>query len=513
MNEKIAFYHAYACRPDNVLPDAVAADLDLEDFFRKTDYTTSYIGKQYLYHLLHQDVRSEVWKHENIIAQFSTSHTWREGVRKSLARTKDEDACYICSLFSSDICPMPKKWLNAVGILRFLPLCWMMLAFVAPHPTWLYLLVVNLIIHFLLHYQNKKNIYQYYHSIPQAIRMLRQTEELVKEERLQGLQPTDIPLDANKLNAFRRQLLVFNLGIKLDGDFAILAYTLMELVNVFLLGEYYAVNKSLLSLQREKKWLEDVFRFVGMADVLCSLSLLREQLPFHCKPTHLSMPGKLITENVYHPLVEKAVPNSLTLNDKSTLITGSNMCGKTCFIRTIGLNLLAAKTLNTCYACSFAIHLDTRLLSSIHHTDKLTEGKSLFLQEALDILHMLEEADKGPCLFLIDEPFGGTNSTERIAIGTSVLEKLAGNGHIVLATTHDWELQHELEEKYDCYHFTEQVGEKDLTFDYRLRKGKTAQGNAVKILRVYGYPEEVVRRAKAILENGQEHKGLRYDSH
>ena len=46
MNEKIAFYHAYACRPDNVLLDAVAADLDLEDFFRKTDYTTSYIGKR-----------------------------------------------------------------------------------------------------------------------------------------------------------------------------------------------------------------------------------------------------------------------------------------------------------------------------------------------------------------------------------------------------------------------------------------------------------------------------------
>lgn len=513
MNEKVSFYHTYACRSTVALSDAVAKDLNLDEFFQKTDCTTSYIGKQYLYHLLYQDTRSEVWKHEDVITAFSKDHAWREDIRKSLARTKDEDACYICSLFSSEIRPVSKKWINAAGILRFLPLCWMMLAFVAPHPVWIYLLVVNLIMHFLLHYQNKKNIYQHYHSIPQTIRMLRQAEELSKDERLKDLYPTDNPLDANKLNAFRRQLLVFNLGVKLDGDFALLAYTLMELVNVFFLGEYYAVNKSLLSLHREKKWLETIFLFVGMTDVLCSLSFLREQLPFHCTPANLPNPGKLMTENVYHPLVEKAVPNSLTMNGKSALITGSNMCGKTCFIRTIGLNLLAAKTLNTCYARSFAMHLDTRLLSSIHHTDKLTEGKSLFLQEALDILHMLKEADKGPCLFLIDEPFGGTNSAERIAIGTSVLEKLAGNGHIVLATTHDWELQHELEEKYDCYHFTEQVGEKDLTFDYRLRKGKTAQGNAVKILRVYGYPEEVVRRAKTILENGQGHKELGYDSH
>ena len=102
---------------------------------------------------------------------------------------------------------------------------------------------------------------------------------------------------------------------------------------------------------------------------------------------------------------------------------------------------------------------------------------------------MLEEAGKGPCLFLIDEPFGGTNSTERIAIGIAVLEKLAGNGHIVLVTTHDWELQHELEEIFE-----------DLTFDYQLRKGKTTQGNAVKILRVYGYPEEMVRRAEQIID-------------
>lgn len=510
MNKRISFYHTYACQPDNALPDEVATDLDLDGFFEKADYTSSYIGKQYLYHLLHQDQRSEVWKHEPVIAAFSANRAWREGIRQSLSRTKDEDACYICSLFSSDICPVSRRWIHAIGILRFLPLCWAILAFAVPNPLWLYLLVTNLILHFVLHYQNKKRIYQFYHSIPQTMRMLRQAEELLKEERLQGLNQGACILDAKELNSFRRQLLVFTLGIKLDGDFAILAYTLMELVNIFLLGEYYAVNQSLRSLHCKKEWLEDIFRFVGLTDVLCSLSILRENLPFHCQPTDAPAPGGIVAKDIYHPLVENAVPNSLTLAGKSALITGSNMCGKTCFIRTIGLNLLAAKVLNTCCARSFAIYLGTRLFSSIQHTDKLSEGRSLFLQEALDILRMLEETGKGPCLFLIDEPFGGTNSIERIAIGISVLERLAGNHHLVLATTHDWELQHELEETYECYHFSEQVGEKDLTFDYLLRKGKTTQGNAVKILRVYGYPDEVVRRAGQILEKSKGEVNLSY---
>lgn len=112
MNEKIPFYHTYACCSTVALSDAVAKDLNLDEFFQKTDCTTSYIGKQYLYHLLYQDTRSEVWKHEDVITAFSKDHAWREDIRKSLARTKDEDACYICSLFSSEIRPVSKKWIN-----------------------------------------------------------------------------------------------------------------------------------------------------------------------------------------------------------------------------------------------------------------------------------------------------------------------------------------------------------------------------------------------------------------
>lgn len=500
MNDRISLYHAYARREADVLPEATAADLDADGLFERVDRTSSFVGKQYLYHLLHQDTCSEVRQQEAVAQALSADPAWRKRICRLLARTRQADAGYICSLFSSDIRTLAPQWVNAVGILRFLPLGWLALLFLLPHVAWLYLLIFNLALHFALHYQSKKKIYEYYHSIPQTRLLLRQAEELCQEKGLQSLWSGGTPVEAGRLRCVRRRLRVFSLSVKLDGDFALLAYTLAELVNIFFLGEYYAVNQSLRMLKREKACLETVFRRVGLTDVLCSLSLLREELPFYCIPTYLPEPGALRAEDMYHPLVPHAVPNTFSLEGKSALITGSNMCGKTCFIRTVGLNVLTAKALNTCFAHAFACCPTVSLLSSIQHTDKLSEGKSLFLQEALDIRQMLETVRRRPCLLLIDEPFGGTNSTERIAICTAVLEQLAGDGQLVLVTTHDWELQQLLEEQYECYYFTEQVGDRDLTFDYRLRKGKTTQGNAVSLLGMYGYPQEVVEKAERMVD-------------
>lgn len=500
MNDRIRLYHTYACREEDALRDETAADLDVDGLFECVDYTSSYVGKQYLYHLLHQDACSGVRQQEDVIRALGADPAWRKRICQSLGRTGQADAGYICSLFSSDIRTLLPRWVHVVGILRFLPLCWLGLIVLLPHVAWLYLLVLNLLVHFVLHYQSKRKIYEYYYSIPQTRLLLRQAEELVKEERLSGLQPAGTRLEAARLRALRQRLRAFSLGVRLDGDFAVVAYTVVELVNIFFLGEYYAVHRSLIELRREKKWLETVFCFVGLTDVLCSLSFLREKLPRWCSPTWSSAPGRLRAEDISHPLVKNAVPNSFSLTGKSALITGSNMCGKTCFIRTVGINILTAKALNTCWARVFAFCPDVRLLSSIRHTDRLSEGKSLFLQEALDICRMLEVSAQRPCLLLIDEPFGGTNGVERIAICTAVLGRLAESGSTVFVTTHDWELQQALETHYECYHFSEQVGASDLSFDYRLRKGKNRQGNAVRILGVCGYPPEVVERAGRLVD-------------
>lgn len=427
------------------MPDSVCEDLDIDALFSAIDFTSSSIGQQYLYHILHQDQLSEVGKHEALISKMSERKEWRTKLSKTLAQTGSPDACYITSLFSRSITVPSRYKLLALNICRFIPFALAGLAFITHHVAFVCLLVAAFITNMLLHYQNKKNIYQYYYSIPQALRMIMQAEEIAKNPLFTAID-TDIHQMLADLETLKPRLRFFKLSVRMDNDLAILLYCIAEIFNIFFLPEAYSVHKALAALGTKKSLIEKTFRFVGLIDTLCSISLLREQLPYYCLPTPPEEGEKLRTRAIYHPLVSNAISNDLLLQEKSFLATGSNMSGKTCFIRTIGINLFTAKVLNTCFARHFAMAPETRILSSIHNADSLQEGKSYFLQEAVQIKKMIDQISQAPSLFLLDEPFKGTNTQERIAICRAVLSALAENNNTVLVSTHDIELTKHLKD-------------------------------------------------------------------
>ena len=245
------------------------------------------------------------------------------------------------------------------------------------------------------------------------------------------------------------------------------------------------------------KEMKDVFCYWGLLDVLCSVSFLREELPYYSLPTEPASGERLCGMGLYHPLIKDAVPNDIAVHDKSVLITGSNMSGKTSFIRAVGISLLSAKVLHTCFARKFAVSTGIRLLSAIRIADSLTEGKSYFLREVEQMKNMIDSVGGSPCLFLLDEPFRGTNTKERIAIGKAVLSALARENNIVFVSTHDLELCRLLDSEYDLYYFSESVRGERLSFGYQLKKGVSLESNAIKILELYHYPTPVVQAAYA----------------
>ena len=238
-------------------------------------------------------------------------------------------------------------------------------------------------------------------------------------------------------------------------------------------------------------------------DLLCSISFLREQIPYYCKPSDNKSGERLYADSIYHPLIRGCVSNSVSLSDKSMLITGSNMSGKTSFIRTVAINLLTAKTLNTCFAKDFRIDINRHLYSVIHTEDNLLEGKSYFFKEVENVKAALDKGKKGNYLLVFDELFKGTNTVERIAINSAVFSDLAKTDNLVLASTHDLELTALLHSQYDLYHFSETIADDKLQFDYKLKKGVAQEGNAIRILELCGYPSELVQSAKNILPSIQ----------
>lgn len=490
----ISSYHTHACNKETELPENVCKDLDVDDVFSAINFTSSCIGQQYLYHILHQDEPSIIRKYEGLINKLNEDKELRKRLSKVLTQTSNPDAYYITSLFSNSISTPSKYKLTGLSICRFIPFILAGFIFITHHVSFIFLLIGAFIINLLLHYQNKKNIYQYYHSIPQVLRLIKQAEEIVKEPLSATIDPS-INETLTEIRPLKPRLRFFKLSVRMDSDMAIIIYGLVEIIHIFFLTEAYSIHKALAALSQKKELIEKIFRFVGFTDILCSVSLLREQFPYYCVPTSPMCGEKLRVDAIYHPLISNATSNDLLLYEKSFLVTGSNMSGKTCFIRTIGINLLCAKVLNTCFARHFAMELDTRIFSSIHNADSLQEGKSYFLQETAQIKRMIDRITQAPSLFLLDEPFKGTNTQERIAICRAVLSAMAKNGNTVLASTHDIELCTHLQEQYEQYYFCETIEENQLLFDYQLKKGISTQRNAIKILEINNYPEEIVKNA------------------
>jgi len=174
------------------------------------------------------------------------------------------------------------------------------------------------------------------------------------------------------------------------------------------------------------------------------------------------------------------------------------MSGKTTFIRAVGINTLTALTLNTCFARTFATP-QLYIFSAILMNDDLMNDKSFYLEEVQTLKEMIEISHKsGPHLFLLDEIYKGTNTIERVSGGKAVLSWLNEGENLVFISTHDIELTELLKEEYDLYHFSEQVDNQSISFDYKIKKGKMKTRNAIKILEVNGYPSELIDEAREI---------------
>ena len=196
--------------------------------------------------------------------------------------------------------------------------------------------------------------------------------------------------------------------------------------------------------------------------------------------------------DMYHPLInpDKVVSNSIELKGGITIITGSNMSGKTTFLRTIAVNLVLAYLGAPVCAKKFKANY-MKLFTSMRVMDDVAHGISTFYAEILRIKAMAEYKEKDvPMICLIDEIFKGTNSADRIVGAREAITRLAGERCITAVSTHDFELC-DIEDKNKTkafnYHFEEYYDNDELKFDYKICDGRCTTTNALAILRMAGF--------------------------
>lgn len=482
----------------HVIDDITWNDLDMDRVFCMLNRTYSSVGQEYLYYMLRTPEMSEekMQERERLIRHFAEAKTVRTELQMQyfeIGRTKKVSICdYIQTLESLK----PKSNMpHYLSIFIFL-LC-AVGCFLNPAVGFLVLLA-DIGGNIRVYYKQRGEIEPYIVTFTHLIRMLK------AGERISRIEDNEISSYINEIREIRKSFGAFQKksgwiagGDKMSGSaLDVFADYIRMLFHIDLI----VFNQMLGEVQKKSREIYRLMDLLGILEAHIAIASYRESLPFYVLPEFLENQGtELEAEDVYHPMIREPVANTIRTK-KGVLITGSNASGKSTFLKTIAINGILAQTIHTCLAHTYRTNF-FRVYSSMALRDDLDSQESYYIVEIKSLKRILNATNQGgPILCFIDEVLRGTNTVERIAASAQILKSLAGNNVLCFAATHDIELTQMLEADYDNYHFQEEIVENDILFDYILYPGRATSRNAIRLLGMIGYDEEIIRRADATAE-------------
>jgi hypothetical protein len=252
---------------------------------------------------------------------------------------------------------------------------------------------------------------------------------------------------------------------------------------------------------------EDVARLLpGWLDAWYEIEALNSLANYAYLKPHYAFPEIVSKVNLFdagalgHPLIrpEVKVCNDFEIgkHNKISILTGSNMAGKSTFIRTVGINLCLAYAGAPVNADRLEVSV-FRIFTCIKVSDSVQDGLSYFYAEVKRLKSMLSLIEEeGPSvLFLIDEIYRGTNSRERHIGSHALIRALSSQTTAVgIIATHDLELVTLADEIPGVanFHLRDEVRDGKMVFDYLLRQGPCPTTNALKLMQIEGLPVETV---------------------
>ncbi|MBI2425999.1 MAG: DNA mismatch repair protein MutS [Candidatus Hydrogenedentes bacterium] len=259
----------------------------------------------------------------------------------------------------------------------------------------------------------------------------------------------------------------------------------------------YHVGKRLESWRTEygpevQVWLD----VVGEFEALASLATYAYENPEAIYPELREGAPALHAVDLGHPLLPagERVCNDVSLGKEHRVmvVSGSNMSGKSTYLRTIGINWVMGMAGAPVLATRFEASL-IQIGATLRIQDSIQRGASRFYAELKKIQAVFERAQGNvPLLFLFDEILHGTNSHDRGIGATAMVKGLLKYNTIGLVTTHDLSLTGSigaLGEEVANFHFCDQWSPEGLSFDYRLRPGVVQSSNALNLMKSLGLPD------------------------
>jgi hypothetical protein len=319
----------------------------------------------------------------------------------------------------------------------------------------------------------------------QSIRWIEKLE--AKTELTRSLKK-DLVKGAQKASGSIRQLK--KILERLDYRYNPLVHVPLNIFFLWDLQQFFALEKW---KSGKEKLGAHWFHVVAEMESLATLATVCFNHPQWTFPQLSSDDGVLLAKDMGHPLIpgEKRVTNSFTVkgSQQLSLITGSNMAGKSTFLRSTGINVVLAMMGSPVCAKELIVS-NMKVISSMRVNDNLEENTSTFYAELKKLKQIIDLVNKHEkVLLLLDEILRGTNSADRHAGSKAFIKQLVKEKAFALVATHDLELTKLVEEfpgEIHNYHFDVQVRGDELYFDYVLKEGICRSMNASLLMKKIG---------------------------
>lgn len=493
---------------DRALDPRTAADLNLDAVFGALDRTNCRLGQEALYHRLHREVSADERESlERVVQLFTRDADARERAQLALQRLNDPAGYDLWWLGSQDAMCI-RRWHVVFPVLTAAAVVCAVASVLASVPWPALAVIAGLGV--VARIASADDIATTGVALRQLAPLVSAGEVLARIEfggspEMVGRFRSDL-VALRRLSAVSRWLggdpfLLSTRGGVVPALIRALGAVVFEYMNILLLLDANAVFFAAADLQRHGAALLRVLEMVGDVDVALSIASWRAEREDWTIPVLTTPSDGYVARDLKHPLVKNAVPNSVCFAAGSgALVTGSNMSGKSTFLRTVGVNAVLGQSLNTSLARLYEAP-EYRVRSCIGRADDILAGKSYYVAEIEAVLDCVRAAEAGiPHLILFDELFRGTNTVERVAAADAVLRTVASgveHMHVTIAATHDAELVDLLGDVMPAYHFGERMTDDGLSFDFTLTPGTAKNRNAIALLARHGAPEALISRALA----------------
>lgn len=483
----------YRFSDEDSIDDITAGDLDIDELFKRMNYTLSNMGASVLYRLLRTPELNidNLDKLEEKITYFSDNEEDRVKILSFFGNIgKMRADIFDCIDYFNEI---PSKNLLKDYLAIILMIVSVGVIFISPQ-VGIVMLIATVCYNVVSYYSARGEIESYIVAYGYINRFIRGSKAILNTNIDCLSDEYDVIKNSvSELKDFSRHanFVINNNSSKIGSGNPL--EILLDYIKMFLHLDIIYFYKMLNALKTNTGAVEELYLSLGKIESYVSISYYRASLKKYCIPNYSEC---LEINELYHPLIDEPVVNSIQTT-RGVLLTGSNASGKSTFLKSVAINALFAQTIHTCTATSYSGSFYS-IFSSMSLRDDLSGNDSYFMVEIKAMKRILDYRDKHPdkkILCFVDEVLRGTNTVERIAASTQILKYLSMQGCICFAATHDGELTFLLENDYDNYHFEENIIDGDVIFNYLLCTGRATTRNAIKLLNVMGFPDTLINEA------------------